>query len=94
MATKYSKCPKNRQNDLKYTNIFLCKTLQTLPKWGFWFEKYAHLATLLQSSTNLFQTKICCQDSRAEIELACFNFLHKKCIFIVRKFSRLFYSIV
>jgi hypothetical protein len=22
-----------------YTNIFHCKTLPNLPKWGFWFEK-------------------------------------------------------
>jgi hypothetical protein len=31
----------------KYTNIFNCKTLQNLPKLGFWVRKYTICATLI-----------------------------------------------
>jgi hypothetical protein len=34
------------QMDMKYTNIFLCKTLQSLPKRMIFGLKISHLATL------------------------------------------------
>jgi hypothetical protein len=45
-AIKYTKWPKNWQNDTKYIDIFHCKTLQNLPKLGFFGLKIYHLATL------------------------------------------------
>jgi hypothetical protein len=41
MAVTYTKWPKN-------INIFHCKTLQNLPKFGFFGLKIYHLATLAQ----------------------------------------------
>jgi hypothetical protein len=35
------------QVSIKYTNILHCKTLQNLPKFGLFFLKTNHLATLL-----------------------------------------------
>jgi hypothetical protein len=46
ITTKYTKCPQSVPNtckidqmSIKYTNIFLCKTLQKLPKFGFFCLK-------------------------------------------------------
>jgi hypothetical protein len=38
MSIKYGNGRKMYQMDIKYTNIFLCKILQNVPKFGFLFE--------------------------------------------------------
>jgi hypothetical protein len=59
MATKYNKWPQNMPNGskidqmaLKYTAIVHYKTLENLPKLGFFGLKIYHLATLHQRSAN------------------------------------------
>jgi hypothetical protein len=37
------------QVSIKYTNIFRCKALQNLPKFGFFGLKTNHLATLVRA---------------------------------------------
>jgi hypothetical protein len=51
MATKYTKWHKIGQMAIKYTNTFNTKTLQNLPKSGFFGLKLSHLATLDQYPT-------------------------------------------
>jgi hypothetical protein len=47
ITRKYTRCPQNMANGrkidqmaAKYTNIFYCKTLENLPKFGFFVWKY------------------------------------------------------
>jgi hypothetical protein len=52
VATKIPNRHKTDQTAIKYTNIFHCKTLQNLPKFGFSVWKYTICATL---SRNCFR---------------------------------------
>jgi hypothetical protein len=53
MAGKFTKCPQNIG-----TNIFYCKTLQNLPKWGgVWFEKKPSGNPVLLFCWHIKQTK-------------------------------------